>query len=61
MIQMTIMNKDKKQKTLNEQWLKETLERDQLMRSLNERHRVASYIKRISKQDPIKELQKQLK
>jgi hypothetical protein len=31
------------------------------MRSLNERHRVASYIKRISKQDPIKELQKQLK
>ena len=61
MIQMTIMNKDKKQKTLNEQWLKETLERDQLMRSLNEKHRVASYIKRISKQDPIKELQKQLK
>jgi hypothetical protein len=55
------MNKDKKQKTLNEQWLKETLERDQIMRSLNERHRVASYIKRISKQDPIKELQKQLK
>ncbi len=38
------MNKDKKQKTLNEQWLKETLERDQLMRSLNERHRVASYM-----------------
>jgi len=56
-----IMNKDKKQKTLNEQWLKETLEREQIMRSLNERHRVASYIKRISKQDPIKELQKQLK
>jgi hypothetical protein len=61
MIQIMIINKDKKQKTLNEQWLKETLERDQLMRSLNERHRVASYIKRISKQDPIKELQKQLK
>ena len=55
------MSKDKKQKTVNEQWLKETLEHDELMRSLNERHRVASYIKRIAKQDPIKELQKQLK
>jgi len=55
------MSKDKKVKTIDEQWLKETLERDQLMRSLNEKHRVASYIKRIAKQDPIKQLQKQLK
>lgn len=55
------MSKDKKQKTVNEQWLKETLERDELMRSLNERHRVASYIKRIAKQDPIKEFKKILK
>ena len=46
---------------VNEERLKEICEHDELMRSLNEKHRVASYIKRIAKQDPIKQLQKQLK
>lgn len=58
------MSKDKKlslYETNREHWLKETLERDELMRSLNEKHRVSSYIKRIAKQDPIKEFKKQLK
>lgn len=45
----------------NEKRLKEIVARDELMRSLNEKHRVSSYIKRIAKQDPIKEFKKQLK
>lgn len=45
----------------NERRLKEIVEHDELMRSLNEKHRVSSYIKRIAKQDPIKEFKKQLK
>ena len=45
----------------NEKRLKEIVAHDELMRSLNEKHRVSSYIKRIAKQDPIKEFKKQLK
>ena len=45
----------------NEKRLKEIVAHDELMRSLNEQHRVSSYIKRIAKQDPIKEFKKQLK
>jgi len=46
---------------VNEQRLNDICEHDQLMRSLNEKHRVASYIKRIAKQDPIKEFSKLIK
>jgi len=45
----------------NEKRLKEIVAHDELMRSLNEKHRVSNYIKRIAKQDPIKEFKKQLK
>lgn len=46
---------------VNKQRLDEIVAHDELMRSLNEKHRVSSYIKRIAKQDPIKEFKKQLK
>ena len=46
---------------VNDERLKEIVEHDELMRSLNAKHRISNYIKRIAKQDPIKELQKQLK
>lgn len=46
---------------VNKEELERISEQDEIMRSLNEKHRVASYIKRIAKQDPIKEFSKLIK